>query len=217
MTVTARYLGLCDYADTYQAMQNFTAQRDHNQPDVIWVCEHPAVYTLGCHSNPTHILQKNTIPIVQTDRGGQVTYHGPGQLIIYFLLDLKCRKQGIKDLVCQIEYSTQAVLADYGVHTTLRLNAPGVYVHEKKIASIGLRVKRGQTYHGMSLNINMDLTPFQHINPCGYTDLEMTQLYDLITWPRAWNQPENHFTQHAVLAIGRAFVAHFSHIASKRK
>ena len=206
------YLGLCDYATTYEAMQTFTAQRHEQTPDTIWLCEHPPVYTLGRHSDPSHILQKNHIPIVPTDRGGQVTYHGPGQLVVYFLLDLKRRKQGIKDLVCGIERSIQTLLADYSVSATLQSSAPGVYVNEKKIASIGLRVKRGRTYHGMSLNLNMDLAPFQAINPCGYAGLQMTQLHDLIAWPDTWGQPENTFTQHAVLAIGQAFMAHFSNL-----
>jgi lipoyl(octanoyl) transferase len=210
--MNVRYLGLCNYTDTYQAMQEFTAQCDIQRPDAIWVCEHPPVYTLGRHSNPMHLPTKNTLPIVQTDRGGQITYHGPGQLIVYFLLNLRRRKQGIKNLVHQIEQSTQDLLADYGIVATLRPDAPGVYVSDKKIASIGLRVKRGRTYHGMSLNLNMDLTPFQYINPCGYVGLEMTQLRDFIIWPETWSQPEDNFTQHAVLAIGKAFVAHFSNL-----
>ena len=206
------YLGLREYAATYQAMQDFTMQRGDDQPDTIWICEHSPVYTLGRHSDPTHILHKNNTPIVQTDRGGQVTYHGPGQLMVYFLLDLKRRKQGIKDLVSQIEHSLQMLLTDYGITATLRPCAPGVYVDDKKIASIGLRVRHGKTYHGMSLNLNMDLTPFQAINPCGYAGLQMTQLHDLISWPANWNHPDSHFTQHAVLAIGKAFMAHFNNL-----
>ena len=185
-----------DYLPTWQAMQNFTANRDENTEDEIWLCEHPDVFTQGRHGKPEHILTAGNIPVIQTDRGGQVTYHGPGQLIVYLLIDLKRRKIGIKDFVCAVEKTIQTTLADYGITASLQDGAPGVYVNNAKIASVGLRVKHGKTYHGISLNIDMDLTPFQQINPCGYSKLAITDMM---------NETDCSFDP---LEIGHAFVAH---------
>lgn len=176
--------GLQLYCTVWQAMQTFTATRTQDTPDEIWLLEHEPVYTQGQAGKPEHILQHTAIPIIQSDRGGQVTYHGPGQLVAYVLMDIQRRNLGVKTLVCQLETLLIQLLAEYNIRASVRCGAPGVYVDEKKIASIGLRVKNGCTYHGMALNIDMDLTPFNHINPCGFAALQMTQMraYDpLIT------------------------------------
>jgi len=190
-------LGLIEYCASLEAMRSFTQQRQAETIDEIWLCQHPAVFTQGRHGKPEHILNPHQIPVVHTDRGGQVTYHGPGQLIIYFLLDIKRRKLGIKKLVETIEVCVQKTLADCGIESHLVCNAPGVYVKQCKISSIGLRVTHGCTYHGLSLNVDMDLAPFSYINPCGYQNLHMTQVKNL-------NPNTN------LLAIEASFVAHFS-------
>ena len=169
-------LGKQDYASVWQQMQAFTNQRDQYTPDEIWILEHPAVFTLGQAGKAEHILQPADIPIIQSDRGGQVTYHGPGQLVIYLLLDLRRRKLGIKKLVELIEDAIIALLFEYNIQAHRRKNAPGVYVNDKKIAALGLRIRNGCSYHGLSLNVDMDLEPFSRINPCGFPDLEVTQL-----------------------------------------
>ncbi len=174
-------LGLVPYQRVYQAMREFTANRQFDTEDEIWFCEHPPVFTLGWHGDPSHILDAGEIPVVKTDRGGQVTYHGPGQLMVYFLIDLKRKGQGVSDFVCEIEKKLITVLAGLGITGHLREGMPGVYVDNRKIASVGLRVKQGCTYHGLALNVDMDLTPFKQINPCGYQDLEMTQIADAKT------------------------------------
>ena len=172
-------LGQQDYQSVWQSMQDFTKSRDENTPDELWVVEHPAVYTQGRNGKEEHILNATSIPIVKTDRGGQVTYHGPGQLIIYTLINLKRRKLGVRRLVTLLENSIIELLADYKIKARNDPKAPGVYVDNKKVAALGLRVSRGCTTHGLSLNIDMDLSPFQHINPCGYKGLEVTQCKDL--------------------------------------
>ncbi|MDF2940697.1 MAG: lipB [Gammaproteobacteria bacterium] len=192
-----RKLGLVDYYSTWQNMQNFTEKRKADTPDEIWICEHHPVFTQGRHGKAEHIINPHNIPVIQTDRGGQVTYHGPGQMIVYFLLDIKRRKLGIKNLVSEIETAVQKTLADFGIESHLICDAPGVYVKQCKISSIGLRVKHGRTYHGLSLNIDMDLKPFSYINPCGYQNLQMTQVSNLN--PKADR-----------LAIQASFVANFS-------
>ncbi len=174
-----RRLGRADYEPTWHAMQAFTAQRGPNTPDEIWLLEHPPVFTLGLAGKREHILQVTDIPIVAIDRGGQVTYHGPGQLVAYLLLDLKRRGYGVRELVSRMEQAVIDLLADYGIEGTRRDKAPGVYVEEKKIAALGLRIKHGMSYHGLALNVDMDLTPFAYINPCGYEGLEVTQLREL--------------------------------------
>ena len=174
--IRVRALGLKPYTDTFLAMQDFTANRDASTPDEIWFLQHPPVYTQGQAGKPEHILNPKQIPIVQSDRGGQVTYHGPGQLVVYVLMDLTRRKLGVRTLVCLLEKILIACLARFDVTAVTRTGAPGVYVDDKKIASIGLRVRKGCTYHGIAFNIDMDLKPFLGINPCGFEALEMTQL-----------------------------------------
>ncbi|CAA6806170.1 MAG: Octanoate-[acyl-carrier-protein]-protein-N-octanoyltransferase [uncultured Thiotrichaceae bacterium] len=173
-----RQLGSTAYADTYQHMQTFTEQRDSNSSDEIWILQHEPVYTLGRNGKPHHILRKNNIPVIKIDRGGQVTYHGPGQLIIYLLLDIKRRGVGVRKLVDIMEQAVIDYLASYQIDATRKKSAPGVYVKEKKIAALGLRVTQGCTYHGLSFNIDMDLEPFNDINPCGYENLEVIQCSD---------------------------------------
>ena len=174
-----RRLGLSDYEPVWRDMQRFTADRDSETPDELWVLEHPPVYTQGQAGKPEHILDAGGIPVVQVDRGGQVTYHGPGQLIVYTLLDLPRHKLGVRQLVSALERSVIDLLGDQGIVAQADPKAPGVYVEGRKIASLGIRVRRGRCYHGLSLNVAMDLAPFRGINPCGYPALEVTQLRDL--------------------------------------
>jgi len=172
-----QHLGLQPYLETWQAMQSFTQNRTATTVDELWVVEHPPVYTQGLNGQAEHLLNPDPqIPIIQTDRGGQITYHGPGQLIIYFLIDLKRRKLGVRALVTLMEQSLIQMLASYGIEAQARADAPGVYVQGKKIASLGLKIKKQGSYHGLALNIDMDLSPFQAINPCGLSGMEMTQL-----------------------------------------
>lgn len=171
-----RNLGLQAYHQTWENMKSFTSSRKENTQDELWLLEHPAVYTQGQAGKAEHILNPNSIPVVQSDRGGQVTYHGPGQLVAYVLMDLRRRHLGIRTLVCQLEEVLINLLSTYEIQAATRCGAPGVYVDDKKIASIGLRVKNGCTYHGIALNVNMDLSPFYGINPCGFAKLEMTQM-----------------------------------------
>lgn len=178
-TVFIRHLGLVPFEPTYQAMQHFTETRSKETVDELWVLQHPPIYTLGQAGKPEHLLNTNNIPVYPIDRGGQVTYHGIGQLIVYILMDIKRRKWGVKKLVQALEQSVIDYLASLNIHGKRRDKAPGIYVLERKISALGLRIRHGCSYHGLSLNVNMDLTPFQGINPCGYTDLEVTQLCDL--------------------------------------
>ena len=175
---TIRKLGIQDYLSIWQEMKHFTTHRNENTPDELWILEHYPVYTQGQAGKPEHILNPRDIPIVQSDRGGQVTYHGPGQLIVYTLLDIERIKMGVRTLVSRLEQSLISLLEHYQIHASIQCGAPGVYVDDKKIASIGLRVKNGRTYHGIALNVSMDLTPFNGINPCGYQSLKMTQISD---------------------------------------
>lgn len=172
--------GLQDYAATWAAMRAFTDAREADTPDELWLLEHPPVFTLGQAGRPEHLLAPGTIPVVQTDRGGQVTYHGPGQLVAYLLLDLRRAGIGIKRLVERLEQSVIDLLAEHGVAAERRADAPGVYVAGAKIASLGLRVRNGCSYHGLALNVDMDLEPFGRINPCGYAGLAVTRLVDHI-------------------------------------
>lgn len=165
-----------DYLPTWAAMREFTAQRDENSPDELWLVEHPPVYTLGRNSKPEHLINPGTIAVVQTDRGGQVTYHGPGQLVCYLLIDVRRRGLGVRHVVEIMEASIIAQLAQYQINGQSRHDAPGVYVGDAKIASLGLRVTRGCSYHGLALNVDMDLAPFLGINPCGYQGMAVTQL-----------------------------------------
>lgn len=179
-----RELGLTDYTPVWHAMQAFTHNRTEATPDELWILEHKPVFTQGQAGKPEHILDAHGIPVVQSDRGGQVTYHGPGQLVIYFLLDVRRRGFGVRALVDLIESSVIAVLASYGIDGRLRPGAPGVYVADRKIAALGLRVRKGGSLHGLSFNIDMDLAPFSYINPCGYAGMEVTQLRALVA-PRS--------------------------------
>lgn len=182
MTINVQYLGQVDYLDTWQAMQTFTDQRNETTDDELWIVEHPPVYTQGLNGKAEHLLNPPaTIPIVQTDRGGQITYHGPGQLVIYVLLDLKRAKLGVRQLVSLIEQSLIAFLKTFGIDSEARADAPGVYVQGQKIASLGLKIRKQKSYHGLALNLHMDLAPFQAINPCGLQGMQMTQLSNLIS------------------------------------
>ena len=176
MTATPKFIQLGNqaYADTYEKMRSLVQADSFD--DEIWLLEHDAVFTLGTAADPSHVLNPGNIPIVQTDRGGEVTFHGPGQLVIYFLLDIKTKKIGPKALVANLQNLIQNILQHYSIESSFVEGAPGVYVGEKKIASIGLRISKGRTYHGISLNVNMDLEPFSRINPCGYEGLEVTQI-----------------------------------------
>lgn len=174
--LTIRQLGIADYETTWHAMQAFTAKRDANTNDEIWLLQHPPVYTQGLAGKPEHLLQTSTIPVIKTDRGGQITYHGPGQIVAYVLVDLKRKGMGVKELVRRIEQSIIDLLHGYGVDGERKLGAPGVYVKGAKIAALGLRVKSGCSYHGLALNVAMDLTPYETINPCGYAGMRVTDL-----------------------------------------
>ena len=169
-----RRLGIEDYLASWKAMQDFTDSRGPDTDDELWLLQHPPVFTQGQAGKSEHLLMPGDIPVLQTDRGGQVTYHGPGQWIIYLLLDLRRHKLGIRDLVDLIEQSIVAVLEHLGIEASPRRDAPGVYVDGAKIASLGLRVRRGCSYHGLALNVDMDLEPFSRINPCGYEGLQVT-------------------------------------------
>jgi lipoyl(octanoyl) transferase len=171
---------MADYVTTWRAMQTFTQQRDASTPDEIWLLQHPPVYTQGLAGKPEHLLRADTgIPVVKIDRGGQITYHGPGQLVAYLLLDMKRRHLSVRPLVRKMEAAVINLLDGFNIAAQYRADAPGVYVNESKIAALGLRIKNGCCYHGLALNIDMNLTPFDAINPCGYAGLQVTQLRDL--------------------------------------
>lgn len=174
--MTVRWLGRQDYEPLWRRMQVFTDRRQADTPDELWFTEHPPVFTLGVNATREHLLAPGDIPVVRTDRGGQVTYHGPGQLMVYPLIGLKRRGLGVRALVSALEQSVVALLADRNVTAAARRDAPGVYVRQRKVASIGLRIRRGASFHGMALNVDVDLEPFSRINPCGYAKLELTDL-----------------------------------------
>lgn len=174
--IIVRDLGRQDYQTTWQAMHEFTDQRNTDTTDEVWLVEHNPVFTQGQAGKAEHLLNTGDIPVVQSDRGGQVTYHGPGQQIAYILVDLRRRKLGVRDLVTHIENTIINTLSRFGIESYARPDAPGVYVDNKKICSLGLRIRRGCSFHGLALNINMDLEPFLRINPCGYQGMEMTQV-----------------------------------------
>jgi len=176
---TVRWLGRVDYEPTWREMQRITDTRDENTPDEIWLLEHPPVFTLGLNGDAGHVLAAGDIPVVKIDRGGQVTYHGPGQLVVYPLIDIRRAGLGVRDLVTALERAVIEYCAGFGIKAECRKNAPGVYVDGRKVASLGLRIRRGASYHGLAFNVNMELEPFQRINPCGYAGLQMTQLADL--------------------------------------
>ncbi len=191
-------LGTREYESVWRAMQQYTDQRTAQSDDWLWIVAHPPVFTQGLAGKAEHLLHPGAIPVVQTDRGGQVTYHGPGQLVVYTLIDLRRRRLGIRDMVHRLEQTLIALLAGYGIPASARPDAPGVYVAGRKIGSLGLRVRQGCSYHGISLNVDMDLEPFTRINPCGYPDLHMTQLRDL-------GGPSD------LQAVAADFAAHFGH------
>jgi lipoyl(octanoyl) transferase len=174
-----RWLGQVEYEPTWHAMQRFTEMRHSTTPDELWFLEHPPVFTLGMNGKPEHVLAAGNIPVVQIDRGGQVTYHGPGQLVVYPLIDVRRARLGIRELVIALENAIIALCAERGVTAVGRRDAPGIYVEGKKLASIGLRVRRGCSYHGLALNVAMSLEPFQRINPCGFAGLQVTDLQTL--------------------------------------
>lgn len=175
-----RSLGEQPYLETWEAMKSFTAGRDDSVADELWCLEHPRVYTQGQAGKAEHILAPGDIPVILVDRGGQVTYHGPGQLVIYLMINLTRKKLGVRSLVDEIEQAIVRTLAGLGVEAAPRPDAPGVYVGESKIASLGLRVRRGCSFHGLALNVNMDMEPFRRINPCGYAGMAMSQVSDFV-------------------------------------
>lgn len=173
------FRGRQEYVPLWHAMQKFTDERDASTPDEIWFCEHPAVFTMGLNAAEEHVLSPGDIPVVQIDRGGQVTFHGPGQLMVYPLIDIRRANIGVRTLVTALEQSVVDLVAEYGVEATAKPEAPGVYVNDDKLASVGLRIRRGSSFHGMALNVEADLEPFSRINPCGYKGLQMTDLKTL--------------------------------------
>jgi lipoyl(octanoyl) transferase len=181
--VNVRHLGQVDYRSTWERMQQFTAARTGETADELWFLEHPPVFTLGMAGRREHLLAPGDIPVVTSDRGGQVTYHGPGQLVVYTLIDLRRAGLGVRDLVTALEQSVIQYAATLGVTASARREAPGVYVAGRKLASVGIRIRRGCSYHGLALNVNLDLEPFGRINPCGYAGLAMVQLSDIAAVP----------------------------------
>ena len=179
LRVNIKHFGMVDYLSTWQEMKNFTLARTKNTFDEIWLLQHPPVYTLGIAGKREHLLKNNGISVVRTDRGGQITYHGPGQIIAYLLLDIRRLKLGVRELVRQMEGAVIDLLEEYSIDTKVRKDAPGVYVEDAKIAALGLKIKNGCCYHGIALNVDMDLTPFSAINPCGYSGLKITQTSNL--------------------------------------
>lgn len=175
-----RRLGLVDYESTFEAMKVLTRERDAQTEDQLWLLQHPPVFTQGISGKPEHVLSAGAIPVVQIDRGGQVTYHGPGQWVLYTLIDLKRRGMTVRDLVTALEETVITLLAQYGITATADPKAPGVYVSGRKIASLGLKVSRGCSYHGLAFNVDLDLAPFLQINPCGFPGLEVTSLARLL-------------------------------------
>lgn len=175
-----RQLGLVEYEPTLTAMRQFTDSRETDTPDELWLLQHPPVFTQGQAGKAEHVLAPGDIPVIQVDRGGQVTYHGPGQWVLYLLLNLRRHQLGVRDLVTLIERSVVQLLAEYGIDAAAKPGAPGVYVRGEKIASLGLRVRRGCSYHGLALNVDMELEPFERINPCGYEGLRVTSMARLL-------------------------------------
>jgi len=174
--LVVRELGRQVYEPVWRAMQEFSNTRTESTPDEIWFCDHDSVFTLGLNTKPEHLLAPGDIPVIQIDRGGQVTYHGPGQLMIYPLIDLRRAGLGVRDLVTALEQSVVDLAEDYGIEAASRCDAPGVYIDGVKLASVGLRIRRGSSFHGMALNVDVDLEPFSRINPCGFKDLQLTDL-----------------------------------------
>ncbi|MDO4997997.1 MAG: lipoyl(octanoyl) transferase LipB [Neisseria sp.] len=189
-------LGLVDYLPTFEAMKAFNETRNADTEDELWLVEHPPVFTQGLAGKPEHLLLSSDIPVVQIDRGGQITYHGPGQLVVYTMIDFKRRKSSVRAIVSALENAIIATLAEYQIAAAADPKRPGVYVGDKKIASLGLRIKNGSVYHGLALNVNMDLTPFQQINPCGYAGMQMTQIADYVEPCPNLNEVASKLSQH---------------------
>ncbi len=206
-----RHLGRVDYEPTWRRMQQFTEDRQPDDPDEIWVLEHPPVFTLGKNASMDHVLAPGDIPLVRIDRGGQVTYHGPGQLVLYPLLDLRRLGLGVRELVTLIEQAIIDVLGDWGVEAERRDGAPGVYVNEAKIAALGLRVRRGRSFHGLAFNIDMDLAPYDRINPCGYAGLSVTQLRDCADRPVSLPEAQAALLKRLAELLGYNGIRHHEH------
>ncbi|MAB24011.1 lipoyl(octanoyl) transferase LipB [Pseudomonas neustonica] len=201
-----RALGLVEYQPTLDAMRRFTDERNANTPDEIWLLQHPPVFTQGQAGKAEHVLAAGDIPVVQAERGGQVTYHGPGQLVAYLLLDLRRLGLGVRDLVTAMEQALVDVLRQYDLDAAPKPDAPGVYVAGNKIASLGLRVRRGCSFHGLALNVDMDMEPFQRINPCGYAGLRMVQMRELVAGTLLFETVEQQLTQALRERLGYSLV-----------
>jgi lipoyl(octanoyl) transferase len=195
--------GLQDYTSTWQEMVSFTQNRSDQTEDELWTLEHRSVFTQGLSGKPEHLLKKSEIDVIQSDRGGQITYHGPGQLIVYCLIDIKRLGIGVKEMVRIIEKSIIDLLSDYSIPSHKIVGAPGVYVDGSKIAALGLKVKRGKTYHGLSLNVDMNLSPYKLINPCGYRDLNVTQMSNLTDNNLELDKIKKQLTQHLTKYVSR--------------
>ena len=195
--------GLQDYTSTWQEMVSFTENRSDQTEDELWTLEHRSVFTQGLSGKPEHLLRESEIDVIQSDRGGQITYHGPGQLIVYCLIDIKRLGIGVKEMVRIIEKSIVDLLSDYSITSHKIVGAPGVYVDGSKIAALGLKVKRGKTYHGLSLNVDMNLSPYQLINPCGYRDLNVTQMSNLTDNKLELDKIKKQLTKHLTRYVSR--------------
>lgn len=194
-------LGRQAYEPVFEAMKHFNDNRDEHTEDELWVVEHYPVFTQGLAGKPEHLLFAGGIPVVQIDRGGQITYHGLGQLVVYTMINFKRRKQSVRHIVSALENAIIATLAEYGISATADSTRPGVYVDNRKIASLGLRIKNGSVYHGLALNVDMDLSPFQQINPCGYAGMEMVQLADFVQPVPDLDEVANRLTGHLMTQL----------------
>jgi lipoyl(octanoyl) transferase len=206
-SLVIRQLNTMDYSQVWQAMKDFTDNRDDTTADELWLVEHPAVFTQGQAGKAEHLLVPGDIEVVKVDRGGQVTYHGPGQLVVYIMINLRRKKIGVRQLVTLIENSIVSALTDYDIAAYAKADAPGVYVDEKKIASLGLRVRKGCSFHGLAMNVNMDLSPFLRINPCGYAGLEMVQTADL-QGPKDTASASNALVKHLISLLKANNISH---------
>lgn len=202
--LVVRHLGLVDYQPTLEAMRLLTRERGAQSPDEIWLLQHPRVFTQGQAGKAEHVLAAGDIPVIQVERGGQVTYHGPGQLVAYLMLDLRRLDLGVRELVTAMEQSLVELLASYGIEAAPKADAPGVYVAGDKIASLGLRVSRGCSFHGLALNVDMDMSPFLRINPCGYAGLKMVQMSDLLSSPPPFDEVAQRLEQALRKRLGYA-------------